>query len=250
MKTSTLILNACIILSAALLAGCDNSKSPSSSDEGSKPVMPKTQGALSTAADETKKAVAGAASTVAENAKATATDIASKFLDMAKAQGDNVLSSIGQDLAAKAKSLSDSSGGNESVKTNLDSSLTAMLNGKDTEALTPAFQVAQGINLTAPQIQLAKDVGNLASAFVVQRNFSSLSGAQGDVASLVSSLRNGEYAAALPPLQKIMSNASLTTPQKQLVGSLADKYAPSLKQAAGTLQQGIQTLQGLPGVKK
>lgn len=212
--------------------------------------MPATKDALSKAGDETKKAMSDAAATAVQNAKATASTIASQFLNMAKTQKDNVLNSIGQDLGLKAQSLTESCGGNDSVKTNLDSSLTAMLNGKDSEALAPAFQVAQGLNLTPPQLQLAKEVGNLASAFVVQRNFSSLSGAQGDVATLVTSLRNGEYSAALPPLQKIMNNASLTPPQKQLLSSVADKYAPSLKQAAGTLQQGLDSLKGLPGVKK
>ena len=249
MRTPILALNACAI-AIALLAGCDNSKSSSGSSENSQPAMPQTQGALSTAADETKQALSEAASTAAQNAKATAVDVAAKFGSLAKAQGDNILSSIGQDLAGKAKALVDSCGGNESVKTNVESSLTSMLKGKDGEALAPAFQLSQGTGLTGPQLQLAKEVGNLASAFVVQRNFSSLPGAQSDVATLVSSLRNGQYAATLAPLKNIMNNASLTPDQKQLVGSIADKYAPALRQAAGTLEQGLQKLQGLPGMKK
>jgi len=212
--------------------------------------MPQTQEAAATAANESKKTVAEAASTVVQNAKSTASDIASQFVTMAKQQKDNVLSSIGQDLGLKTTALSESCTNNESVKTNLDSSLTALLNGKDAEALTPAFQLAKGANLTPEQLHLAKEVGNLASAYVVQRNFSSLPGEQGDVATLVSSLRNGQYAAAVPPLQKIMNDASLTPAQKQLIGSVADEYAPSLKQAAGTLQQGLETLKGLPGLKK
>ncbi len=229
---------------AALLAGCGKS------DSTGEPALPKTQGALSTAADETKKAVSEAASTVAASAKATASDVASKFLSVAKTQGDSVLRSIGQDLAAKAKSLVDSSSNNPSVSTNVNTTLTALADGKDNQALAPAFQTAQGMGLTPAQTQLAKEVGNLASAFVVQRNFSTLEGAQGDVATLVNSLRNGQYAATLQPLQKIWSNASLTPDQKQLVGSIVDQYAPSLKQAAGSLQQGLQKLQGLPGVGK
>jgi hypothetical protein len=230
--------------------GCGDSKS------GSQPVMPETQGALNTAATETKKALSEGVSTIAETAKATASDVTSKFLSTLKTQGDGVLSSIGQDLATKAKSLVDSCGANETVRTNVESSLTSLAAGKDSEALAPAFQLSAaqsqggGLSLTAPQMQLAKEVGNLASAFVVQRNFSSLSGAQGDVATLVSSLRTGQYAATLPPLKNIMNNASLTPAQKDLIGSVADKYAPSLKQAAGTLQQGLQTLQGLGGTKK
>ncbi len=209
--------------------------------------MPETQKSLATAADETKKAVSEAASTAVANARTTASDITSKFVSMAKSQGDNLLSSIGQDLATKANALVDSCGANETVRTNVESSLTAMTAGNDSQALAPAFQLSQGGSLTSPQLQLAKEVGNLASAFVVQKNFSAVSGAQGDVATLVSSLRNGQYAAALPPLKNIMNNASLTPDQKQLIGSIADKYAPGL---SGTMQQGLKALESLPGLKK
>ncbi len=249
-RTSTLIVNLCLALAAAVLASCGKSDSSSGPGQETKPIMPETQKSLSTAAAETKKAVSDAAATAVDSAKTTASDITSKFVLMAKNQGDNVLSSIGQDLAGKANSLVDTSGGNDAVKTNVQSSLTALTNGKDSEALAPAFQLSQGLSLTGPQLQLAKEVGNLASAFVVQRNFSSVSGAQGDVATLVGSLRNGQYAATLSPLKNIMNNASLTADQKQLISSIADKYAPGLSQAAGTVQEGLKSLQGLPGLKK
>jgi len=245
---------------AALLAGCGGSDSkPAGNSEGSaKPAMPETQSALNTAATETKKAVTEGASAVAEATKAAASDVTSKFLATLKTQGDSVLTSIGQDLATKAKALVDASGGNDAVKTTVNNSLTSLAAGKDSEALAPALQLtggqsasqAGGLSLTPAQTQLAKEVGNLASAFVVQRNFSSLSDAQGDVATLVNSLRSGQYSSALPPLKNIMNNASLTATQKDLIGSIADKFAPSLKQAAGTLQQGLQTLQGLGGTKR
>lgn len=232
------------------LVGCDGSKSTSGSAENAQPVMPQTQQAVNTAADETKKAVAEAVSTVSASAKATVSDLTSKFVAMAKQQGDNVLSSIGQDLSTKAKALVDASGGNETIKTNVESSLTAMLNGNDKSALAPAFQLPQTVGLTPNQLQLAKEVGNLASAFVVQRNFSALSGAQGDVATLVKALRDGQYSATLPPLKNIMNNASLTASQKEILGSITDKYAPQLKQATDALQKGLQGLQGLPGLNK
>jgi len=38
-------------------------------------------------------------------------------------------------------------------------------------------------------------------------------------------------------LSKILNNARITAPQKEILGSITDKYAPSLKKAAGTLQQ-------------
>ncbi len=250
MKTSSFAVNLSIAAATVILAGCGNSKSTSTSGEPSTPALPKTQEALATTADQTKKAVTDAASAATESVKAAASDAGSKLLDIVKTQSDSVLTSLGQDLAAKAKSLVASSPGNESVSTNVNTALTALANNQDNQALAPAFQLSQGIGLTPQQTQLAKEVGNLASAFVVQRNFSSLAGAQGDVGTLVNALRQGQYTAALPPLQKIMNNASLTPGQKDLLGSLADKYAPSLKQAAGTLGQGLQKLQGIPGVSK
>src|SRR5512133_2703762 len=105
MRTPTLSFHVICLIAAALLAGCDKPKTGSGSAENSQPAMPQTQGALSTAADETKKAVSAAATTVAESAKSTASDITSKFVAMAKTQGDNILSSIGQDLGTKAKAL-------------------------------------------------------------------------------------------------------------------------------------------------
>ncbi|HKI70339.1 MAG TPA: hypothetical protein VKA67_12160, partial [Verrucomicrobiae bacterium] len=95
-----------------------------------------------------------------------------------------------------------------------------------------------------------KQVGNLTSAYVVQKNFSSLDGAQGDVANIVNSLRDGEISAAVPSIQKVAQNANLTQPQKELIGTLTDKYAPGLKKVAGTLQQGLQDVKSLPGLGK
>ena len=113
-----------------------------------------------------------------------------------------------------------------------------------------AYQLAKSAVLTPEQIGLAKDVGNVASAYVVQKNFASLAGAQGDVASLVNSLRQGQLTSTLMPLQNIAKNAALTATQKELVSSLADQYAPGLKKAADTLNQGLDTLKKLPGLGK
>jgi hypothetical protein len=97
---------------------------------------------------------------------------------------------------------------------------------------------------------LAKEVGNLASAYVVQKNFASLDGAQGDVATIVSSLRQGQITPALPAMQKVAQNGNLTAPQKQLLGSIADKYAPGVSKAASALSQGLQSIPGLGGSSK
>jgi hypothetical protein len=99
-------------------------------------------------------------------------------------------------------------------------------------------------------MQLAKDVGNLASAYVVQKNFASLEGAQSDVATIVNSLRQGQITPAIPAIQKVAQNASLTPTQKQLVASIADKYAPGVTKTAGALQQGLHSVPGFGGSSK
>jgi hypothetical protein len=175
-----------------------------------------------------------------EAAKAAVADLTAQFSKAAAAQSDKLLGSIGGDLADKVKALGESLGVNEAAKSQLDSSLQSLLNGQDADAVNSVFQVAQAANLTPQQMGLAKEVGNLASAYVVQKNFSALDGAQGDVATIVNSLRKGEIAAAVSPIQKVAQNANLTAPQKQLISSIADKYAPGLKKAADSLQQGLK----------
>ncbi len=223
-----------------LLCGCGDSKPSAPAD---------------TAGGQSAPAVAAAPAAeipkpTAEAAKAAAADVTAQFAKLAAAQSDRLLGSVGSDLVGKVTSLGQSLGANAAVKSQLDSALQSLITGNDSEAIGVAFQVVQAANLTPQQLQLAKEVGNLASAYVVQKNFAALEGAQGDVATIVNSLRKGEVTAALPAIQKVAQNANLTSPQKQLISSLADKYAPGLKKAADSLQQGLQGLQGLPGVKK
>jgi hypothetical protein len=174
-----------------------------------------------------------------------AADSASQFAATAAAQPDKVAASIGSELAAKAKSLTQSAAGNSDLKSQVAGALHSLSAGKDASALSSLFQGAKQSSLTPPQMQLAKDVGNLASAYVVQRNFSSLDGAQGDVATIVNSLRKGEVVPAVPALKSLSQNAALTSQQKDLLGTLADQYAPGLKNASDSLKQGLQGLQGL-----
>ena len=77
----------------------------------------------------------------------------------------------------------------------------------------------------------------------MQKNFSALDGAQGDVANVVSSLRSGKITAALPALKNIAQNAKLTDTQKQLITTIGDKYAPGLSKASGA----VDSLKKLPG---
>jgi hypothetical protein len=177
-------------------------------------------------------------------------DAASQLVAAAKAKGDTVLSSISNDLADKAKTLAQSAPGNDTLKSQLSGSLKSLASGNDSGGLATLYQVAQTASLTPSQMQVAKEVGNLASAYVVQKNFASLDGAQGDVATIVNSLRQGQITPAIPSIQKVAQNASLTPTQKQLVASIADQYAPGVSKAASALTQGLQSIPGLSGSSK
>jgi len=165
--------------------------------------------------------------------------VASKFLDSAKSSSDSQLGSIGSDLTDKVKSLG-SSGISDSVTSKLNGMLSSLTGGKDMDSLKSAFDLVKGAKFTPQQTDLAKQVGNLASAFVVQKNFASLEGSQTDVATLVNSLRAGKYKDMVSPAKNVMSNAKLTDNQKQLIKAVADKYAPGLSKAsdaAGALKK-------------
>ncbi len=223
-----------------ILCGCGDSKSTTSgSNDGAQSPPP----AGAAPATEAVK------STV-ETTKAAVADLTSQFAKMAAAQSDKVLGSVGSDLVDKVKSLGQSLGANTAVKSQVDTALQSLIGGQDPQALNTVFQVVKAAELTPQQLQLAKEVGNLTSAYVVQKNFAALDGAKGDVATVVSSLRKGEITTAIPAIQNIAKNANLTPSQQQLIGSLADQYAPGLKKAGESLQQGLKGIQNLPGVKK
>jgi len=227
---------------AGILCGCGESKT---APPESNAVTPPTKSVAETSTPA-QPPLATPAPAPTTPVKAAVTDLSTQFAQAAAAQSDKLLGSIGGDLAGKVKSLSQSLGVNDALKSQLDGALQSLTAGKDSTALGQVFQVAQAAtNLTPQQQQLAKEVGNLASAYVVQKNFSSLDGAQGDVAGVVNALRQGNITAAVPPLQNLAQNAGLTPSQKELVSSLADQYAPGLKKAAGTLQQGLKSLPSL-----
>jgi len=241
MKNSTLH-HFLLAIIAGSLCGCGESKTNTTDNQA---VNPPAQ-AVEQTAPAAKPVVANTTPATPTATKAAVTDLSGQFAQAAAAQTDKLLGSIGGDLAGKVKSLSQSLGVNDALKSQLDGALQSLTAGKDSSALGQVFQVAQAATqLTPQQKQLAKDVGNLASAYVVQKNFSSLDGAQGDVAGVVNALRQGDITAAIPPLQNLAQNAGLTPSQKELIGPLADQYAPGLKKAAGTLQQGLKSLPSL-----
>jgi len=166
---------------------------------------------------------------------------AGKLVDQAKAS-DSKLGDIATDLTGKVQSLESTVSGN-AAKSKLDGVLKSLTGGMDSEALTSAFSLAKSAKLTPEQLDLAKQVGNLTSAYVVQKNFSSLAGQQGDVATLVTALRGGHLKDSLQPIKNIAQTAKLSDTQKQLITTIGDKYAPGLSKVSGALD----SVKKLPG---
>ncbi len=167
----------------------------------------------------------------------TSADTAAKFLDAAKTSSDSQLGGIASELTSKVESLGSAVGGNSAVTGKLNSMLTSLTGGQDSAALTSAFNLVKGAKFTPEQLGLAKQVGNLTSAYVVQKNFASLEGQQGDVANIVTSLRSGKYKDALPSFKNVAASAKLSDTQKELIKSIEDKYAPGLSKASGALDE-------------
>jgi hypothetical protein len=204
--------------------------------------------ALAVATTLAGTALLGPSSALAESSAPALSALAKSFATAAAKPADPTLASVGADLTSKLKSLDSVLGASDAVKAQLTGTLQSLIGGKDSEALAKVFQIAQVATLTPEQKGLAKETANLAAAFVVQRNFAALEGASGDVATVVTSLRKGEIAGAVPAIQRIAKNANLTAPQKQLIGSVADQYAPGLRKAKDSLKKGLNGLQSLPGL--
>lgn len=184
--------------------------------------------------------LSGFASTALAQADATP---ATNFLNAAQAATDSQLGDIATQLTGKFAKLESLLGTNSAIKARLDNMLSSLAGGQDSNALASAFSLVKGAKPTPEQLGLVKQVGNLASAYVVQKNFATLDGAQSDVATIVSSLREGKLTAAIPALKNVAGNANMTDGQKQLIKTVADKYAPGWEKAKGA----VDAIKGLPG---
>lgn len=179
----------------------------------------------------------------APKAGAQTASLTTNFLDQAKSTSDSQLGAIASELTGKMQALGAAGGANTGLTDKLDGILKSLAGGQDAAGLTSAFKLASAAKLTPEQVGLAKQVGNLASAYAVQKNFTSLEGAQGDVATIVKSLRSGEVAGAIPALKNVATNAQLTDGQKTLIAKVADKYAPGWKNAG----EALDAVKKLPG---
>jgi hypothetical protein len=156
---------------------------------------------------------------------------------------DSTLKSLGGELATKAQSLGTSLAGNPATQSQLTGALQSLLGNKGPEAVA-GFQKLSAAKLTPDQMGLARDVGHVGSAYLVQKNLGALDDSQSDVAQIVGSLRSGNVTAALPAIKKVSQNASLTPDQKSLLTSMADKLAPGASKAGEAINGGLKSLPG------
>lgn len=245
------------IASVALLVGCgDSSNKPAANPPAAPatPAAPAAAGAPAAAveeakkvatevATETKKQVTQAAVDVQKQATAAYQNLSSQLTTSLQSNSDSLLKNIGTDLGARVTKFGESLKTNEAAKAQLTSAMESLLGKNDAQAVSGLGKLTD-LKLTPDQTTLAKDVYNAAAALVTQRNFSSLEGMNSEVGSVVNSVWKGNYSQALPALQKIYTQANLTEPQKNLLGTTFDQYAPGWRENAGKLQQGLNTLKG------
>jgi hypothetical protein len=156
---------------------------------------------------------------------------------------DATLGSLGGELATKAKSLNTSLAGSPETQTQLTGALQSLLGNKGPEAVAD-FQKLSAAKLTPDQMKLAKDVGHVGSAYLVQKNLGALDGSQSDVAQIVSSLRKGNVTEALPAIKKVSQNANLTPEQKDLLTSMSEKLVPGMGKAGEAISGGLKSIPG------
>jgi len=229
------------VLSLTLAIGCGDKPAESSSTSSTQPAKP-------AATEEIKQAVSKATEEVVaevqKQAKAAYADLSQQLLASTKGASDELLKNISTDLGARVQKLSESLKTNEGLTQQLGAAVNALLGNQDGEAVGGLSSLTAA-KLTPEQTTLAKEVYNAAAALVTQRNFSSVEGMNTDVSQLATAVWKGNYTEALPPLQKLYSQSTLTPQQKDLLGATFDRFMPAgWKESAGKLQQGLDALKG------
>jgi hypothetical protein len=189
--------------------------------------------------------VSASGADVATQSPSAVTNLLGQLNSAAASGGDPTLKSLGGELGSKIQASHESLADNPKTQGQLSGALKSILGNKGGEALA-AFQKLSQTKLTPEQTKLAKDVGHLGSAYLVHKNLGNLEGSQSDVAQIVYSLRKGNITESLPAIKKVSQNAKLTPAQKELLTSLADKYAPGASKESGALK-GVK---GIPDLGK
>jgi len=157
---------------------------------------------------------------------------------------DELLKKISTDLGEQVAALGGTLASDAPLTEKLQTAVEALLENKDIAAIESLDKLTAA-KLTPEQTQLAKQVYDAGAAFVTQRNFAAIEGLHSDVAQLANAVWKGQYTEALPPLQKLYSQSTLTPQQKDLLGATFDRFMPAgWKESAGKLQQGLDALKG------
>ena len=183
------------------------------------------------------------ASTEAHSSQATSTapaNLVEKLLSSAKEGSSKVIQEISNDLNTKVQSLAESIPAKEEIQEQLKSSLTALANGEELEAVK-LYKKISTVGLTPAQTKQLSDLKNLVSAYALESNFSGNS----DVSSIVSALRSGDLSATAVPLQKVISEVKLTPEQSALVDEMVSEYAPQLKELQGKAKEVGNAIEGV-----
>jgi hypothetical protein len=248
MKTITCVVLP--LLSIALLAGCgdkpaetSSSSAPAAAEKSATEGMNAAESSSGEGiASEMKAQTAEVVAKVQEEAKAAYANLSQQLMESTEGKTDEVLKNIGGDLETRVQKFNESIEGDQSLTDKLSGAVKSLLGSNDGEAVSE-FGELSSAKLTPEQTTLAKEVYNAAAALVTQRNFSSLEGMESDVGQLANAVLDGNYSQALPPLQKIYSQATLTPDQKNLLGKMYDNYMPAdWKDSAAELQQGFDAL--------
>ncbi|MBI1177537.1 hypothetical protein GC207_08875 [bacterium] len=246
-------LSATAVLACTLLIGCKE-KTPeapqtpeTSSSEPAKPsATEQVKDAVTKVTDqavtEVKKQATEAAQQIQSQVKSAYNDLSQQLTASNQGTSNDLTKNITTDLQDKVQKLSESAKDDPSLTEKLSAGIKSLLGNKDGEAVSSLGGMSSA-KLTPEQSTLAKEVYNAAAALVTERNFSSIEGMDTDVSKLATAVWKGNYSDALPPLQKLYSQATLTPDQKDLLGKMYDSYMPAgWKDSAAKLQQGLDTL--------
>ncbi|MEM7672998.1 MAG: hypothetical protein AAF212_06620 [Verrucomicrobiota bacterium] len=176
------------------------------------------------------------------------TDAFSKnVMDFSKSSGDALLKSLGGDLTEQVSSLAGMLGEDPENAGNLVSTLGSLGDTLTTTNWTAFLEglsgLAGGQLGDSERASLTKTV-ELATAFGLQSFFKD-SAQYDSVNSAVSSLQNGKYIDAIPPLKKLLDDAKLSDSQLAMVDSSV-AYFSDLAKSRGSqmLKDGIGSMFG------
>jgi len=236
-----------LLAGTAGFLGCSKSSDPvpPTAPEAPQPVeppsTPEAKAPPSTPTPDATSALTEQANAVVKEAKVAATGLKDQFMASLPSSSDATLNEIGQEIATRLGATTESFQGEQGLQDQLTGAVESLLGGQDAEAVGLFGKLGEA-KLTPEQKTVYDDLKNSVSAFVVQRNFSSLSDSTTEVGKIVTALRGGDTATALVQLKEVSSKANLTPQQSELLSGLVDQYTPGLKDAGKAAAEGIKSL--------